>query len=115
MRISNRIIHLREKKGWSQKELANRVNLNVSVMNRIESEERPIKDHELKKIAEVLSVSSDYLLGLTNNPSSINAGERFQESINDPELKRWYKELPENDEGDLRRLRKLWEIIKNDK
>src|SRR5699024_4207342 len=32
-------------------------------MNRIESEERPIRDYELDKIASVLDTSSDYLLG----------------------------------------------------
>jgi transcriptional regulator with XRE-family HTH domain len=42
--IGNRIIHLRESKSWSQRELANRIGLNVSVMNRIELGERPIKD-----------------------------------------------------------------------
>ncbi|XRD23495.1 helix-turn-helix domain-containing protein [Lysinibacillus fusiformis] len=39
MDIGKKIISLREKRSWTQKELANRVNLNVSVMNRIESNE----------------------------------------------------------------------------
>ena len=61
--IGNRIIELREKKSLSQTELAKRVDINKSVMNRIESEERPIRDYELDKIASVLETSSDYLLG----------------------------------------------------
>lgn len=59
---------LREEKGWSQRELARRVNLNPSVMNRIELSERPIKDQELAKIADVLDVTTDYLLGRTDDP-----------------------------------------------
>ncbi|GGN55033.1 helix-turn-helix domain-containing protein [Oceanobacillus indicireducens] len=67
MSIGKRIIELRENKNWSQRELARRVNLNVSVMNRIESEDRPIKDHELDKLATVLDVTTDYLLGRDSN------------------------------------------------
>ena len=61
--IGKRIINLREAKNWSQRELAKQVRLNPSVMNRIELEERPIKDYELDIIASVLHTTSDYLLG----------------------------------------------------
>lgn len=64
--IGKRIINLREAKNWSQRELARRVNLNFSVMNRIESGERPIKDHELIDLSTALDVTADYLLGKTN-------------------------------------------------
>lgn len=61
--IGERIIRLREEKAWSQSHLAKLVHLNKSVMNRIESEERPIRDYELDNIASVLDTSTDYLLG----------------------------------------------------
>lgn len=67
--IGQRIINLREKRNWSQRELARRVGLNASVMNRIELGERPIKDYELDKIASVLETTTDYLLGRTDNPN----------------------------------------------
>ncbi|MDY0407234.1 helix-turn-helix transcriptional regulator [Virgibacillus sp. 179-BFC.A HS] len=115
MSIGQRIVNLRENKNWSQRELARRVGLNVSVMNRIESGERPIKDHELIKIATVLNVKSDYLLGLADSLSSVDNDEKeFFKAISDPELERWYAGLPKSDEEDLRKLRKMWEIIKND-
>ncbi|GEM05622.1 transcriptional regulator [Halolactibacillus miurensis] len=63
MNIGERIIKLREKRGWSQRELSRRIDINVSVMNRIESGERPVKDQELLKLSNVLEVSTDYLLG----------------------------------------------------
>jgi transcriptional regulator with XRE-family HTH domain len=66
--IGGRIVNLRESKNWSQKELANKIDINASVMNRIESEERPIKDYELAKIAKVLETTSDYLLGSEPEP-----------------------------------------------
>jgi len=67
MNIGERIIKLREKRGWSQRELARRIDINVSVMNRIESGERPVKDQELLKLSNVLEVSTDYLLGKEDN------------------------------------------------
>lgn len=70
--IGLRIINLREKRNWSQRELARRVGLNASVMNRIELGERPIKDFELDKIASTLDTTTDYLLGRTNNPNPSN-------------------------------------------
>lgn len=61
--IGARITRLREEKNWSQSHLANLVHINKSVMNRIESEERPIRDYELDNFASVLNTSTDYLLG----------------------------------------------------
>lgn len=52
--------------------MARRVNLNFSVMNRVESGERPIKDHELVDLADVLGVSTDYLLGITDKKESLS-------------------------------------------
>lgn len=118
MNVGKKIISLREKKGWTQKELANRVNINVSVMNRIESNERPVKDNELLALANILECTTDYLLGRTNTPEpstkSQNDETDFQAFINDPDLQVWYKELPKSDEEELRKLRTIWEMIKTD-
>ncbi|EJT8453875.1 helix-turn-helix transcriptional regulator [Listeria monocytogenes] len=63
MRVNEMIVNLREKRNISQRELANRIGINKSVMNRIESGERDIRAHELKAIANYFDVSTDYLLG----------------------------------------------------
>lgn len=77
MTLGKRIISLREKKGWSQRELARRVNLNVSVMNRIELDDRPVKDHELAKLANVLNTTTDFLLGLSNKQNFDNNDDGY--------------------------------------
>lgn len=69
MEIGKRIQELREKFDMNQKELADKVGLNYSVMNRIESGKRPIRDDELIKIADVFNVTTDYLLGRTDDPN----------------------------------------------
>lgn len=69
MTIGARIKKLRERLGYSQKQLADKVGLNISVFNRIEQDTRPIRSEELTKVAEILEVSTDYLSGKTNIPS----------------------------------------------
>lgn len=116
MNIGKRIVSLRESRGWTQRELASRVNLNVSVMNRIEANERPVKDNELLQLANVLDVSTDYLLGRATS-STLTQEEKdeaeFQAFANNPTLQKWYKELPKSKEEDLEKLRKMWEILKD--
>ncbi|MCD2223234.1 helix-turn-helix domain-containing protein [Listeria cossartiae] len=63
MEIYERIVQLRTKKSISQKDLAKKINIDDSTMNKIEKGNRPIRDKELAKIADVLEVSTDYLLG----------------------------------------------------
>lgn len=89
--IGKRIINLREAKNWSQRELARRVDLNFSVMNRIESGERPVKDHELVDLSDALGVSTDYLLGKTSDSKSTSYNQR--EAI----LHKIAKEFPDID------------------
>lgn len=89
--IGKRIINLRESKNWSQRELARRVDLNFSVMNRIESGERPVKDHELIDLSDALGVSTDYLLGKTIDSKSTPYNQR--EAI----LHKIAKEFPDID------------------
>lgn len=66
MHIGQQIVQLRLEKGWTQKELARHVKINVSVMNRIESGDRPVKGEELAELATVLDVTADHLLGIPN-------------------------------------------------
>jgi len=66
MTIGERIKRLREEKDLTQRELADKIQISYSVMNRIESGERAIRDEELKKIADVLETTADYLLGRTD-------------------------------------------------
>ncbi len=98
MSIGKRIVKLRETKGWSQRELSRRVDLNPSVMNRIELGDRPIKDHELYKFADVLEVTADYLLSRTDDPGPKSSK----------------KELTEKDEKDIsKRIGKMKEDLQN--
>ncbi|MBM7606023.1 transcriptional regulator with XRE-family HTH domain [Metabacillus crassostreae] len=79
MDIGERIVLLRERKGWKQKDFADKVKINVSVMNRIEKGSRPLTDVEIIKIADALEVTTDHLL---KGESNISKVERILEDSN---------------------------------
>lgn len=72
-RAGSKIKQLRERRGWTQLELADKVGMNNSVLSRIESNKRPVESEELKKFADVFNVSTDHLLGHTNGELSNGA------------------------------------------
>ncbi|MDF2790479.1 MAG: helix-turn-helix protein, partial [Neobacillus sp.] len=113
MEIGERIVLLREKKGLRQKDLADKVNLNVSVMNRIEKGTRPITDSEIVRLADAPEISTEYLLGRTPITPTYHEDKEFQEFLNDPNLGLWFKELKDSPEEKVNELRKIWEIIKS--
>lgn len=111
MKINETIIKLREEKGWSQRELAEKIGINKAVMNRIELGDRSVRAEELERIANIFGVSSDYLLGL---PEMDDEDQRaFNQFLHDPALHEMIKELSVSDADKLDQLRKMWDIIKN--
>ena len=62
-------------------------------------------------LAKALECSVDYLLGIEDTPEETE--KEFEAFANDPSLQKWYKELPKSKEEDLRKLRKMWEILKD--
>ena len=63
MTPGKKIIELREAQDLNQTELAQKLEINRSVLNRIEQGTRPIRDDELKKIADYFRVTADEILG----------------------------------------------------
>ena len=61
--LRNNIIRLREERGWSQAELARRINMNNAALNKVEKGVRKLSSSELDELASVFNVSTDYLLG----------------------------------------------------
>ncbi len=113
MTIGNRISDLRNKFNLTQDQLAKKVGISRSALSHYEKDRRDPDYDTLKMLANFFEVTTDYLLGRTDDPHSTEE-EDFQAFINDPELQRWYKELPKSKEEDLQRLRKMWEIFKEE-
>ena len=61
--LRKNIINFREERDWSQAELARRIKMNNTALNKIEKGTRKVSSAELEALASVFNVSTDYLLG----------------------------------------------------
>lgn len=93
--------------------------INNSVLSRIEAGKRDVEDYLLSKIADVLEVSTDYLLGHTDDPTLYqksgcvnrfddvedNLEEEIKRILDDPETEIFFKDylsVPEEKKKQLR-------------
>ncbi len=60
--LGEKIKLLREEKGWTQRELAKRIDLNNTVLSRIEAGKKTVDHDLLKTFSDILEVSCDLLL-----------------------------------------------------
>lgn len=113
--LSSRLRSLRENRKITQADVADRIGVARTTYAMYEQGKREPDLETINTIASFYEVTSDYLLGRTNQKQiNINKDEEeFQAFANDPSLQKWYKELPKSKEEDLRKLRKMWEILKD--
>jgi len=67
--VIDRLRTLREQRGWSQRELSRLSGVGESLIRKYEAGISEPSAASLKSIAEQLNVSTDYLLGITDEPS----------------------------------------------
>ena len=65
---TDRLRRLREQHGWSQREMARLCDFGEGQIRKYELDESDPSSTHLKRIAELVDVSTDYLLGLTDDP-----------------------------------------------
>lgn len=71
--LPERIKYLREQKDMTQSELAARIGIDASTLSRIEkSETQKVGDDIILLISQVFEVSTDFLLGVTDDPVPMN-------------------------------------------
>lgn len=83
MTCGEKIKFFRKSKGLTQSELSQKVGVTYSTISKYEIDEISIPSETLKKIANVLEVSTDYLLGNTNIS---NAKQHIEELCKKNEL-----------------------------
>lgn len=82
----NRIKELREKRNLNGNELAEKIKTSQSTISKLENGEMDLKSKYLIVLADFFGVTTDYLLGISNDPSPANKN-RYQElSISDKQL-----------------------------
>lgn len=71
--IGQRLAELREQRGLTREELAERVGVSTSTLSRLESGQiQKFSDEVLTALVREFGVSTDFLLGLTNIPDRMN-------------------------------------------
>ncbi len=71
-----RLKDLRNDKDLMQKEIADILNIDQRVYSNYETGKREIPCHLVIKLAKFYNVSSDYILGITNNPNPYNKNSK---------------------------------------
>ena len=74
--LSARLKHARKVHGWSQAELSRRAELTQTQVSRIEAGRAIPKIPILLRLATSLSLSTDYLLGLCDDPKWLSFEDR---------------------------------------
>ena len=72
MSIGKNIKSLRQERGYSQKELAEVLNISPSCLSKYESDKAQIPPETMISIADTLNVSLDYIFGRSNVPWDAN-------------------------------------------
>lgn len=121
--FTEKLIALRKRDHLSQVELGRRLNLDRSSMNKLEHGSRNVSAKEIKEIAEIFHVSSDYLLGINDVPEwatladVANLKSFLQENENPTRLNFDREELTEDEQAKLKEAISLvfWDKLKEKK
>ena len=79
--VGDRIQEQLEKMNLTQKELAEKVNVQEATISRYVNNERQPRSDILSRIASILNVTSDYLLGTDERNSSYNIESKAKEIL----------------------------------
>ncbi len=92
--LGKKVKWLRERENIQQNEFAKKIGVSNVVLSRYESGERKPDYDTLQKIADFFDVSTDYLLGRSENPNSKHSIEVSGHEINlSPEELQLFNEL----------------------
>lgn len=97
--FSERLRAARALKGLSQTDLAKKTNLQPSAISHFENDRRSPSFDNLKRLADALEVTVDYLLGRAEEPKNLNLVSQ--------QLFRDFKQMTENDKDTLTKMAKM--------
>jgi transcriptional regulator with XRE-family HTH domain len=109
MGYGDRIKMLRERNGYSQKFLAEKIGVKNNTLSSYESENRRPDYETLQKFADLFEVSIDYIL--TGKELTNSSSEMWKEFL-DPKTQIFFKDLQEAPEEKIEELIRFWEFIK---
>ncbi len=72
LQSKNKIKELRQAKGWTQDELADKLHVKRAAISKYESSKIPLTADTIRKLSEIFNKSTDYILGLTDDKENDN-------------------------------------------
>jgi len=113
--LSRRLKNLREKHGYLQKFVADKLGVRSNTLSGYENGSRSPDPEMLVKLAELYDVTTDYLLGKSDSPN-LNQDEETEKILNDPQTNIMFKDWEKmNDEQREEALNIIRYIISKDK
>src|SRR5690625_1180144 len=109
--FSKRLKQLRKQENLTQQEMADFLGITRQGYAKYENNQSESDHDTIKKLACFFNVSTDFLLGFSEDPY-IMKDEEFEKFILD--LRRWHKEGPKNKDEDVQRLKKIFEAYLNE-
>lgn len=106
----NRLKEIREKKNMSAYEIARKLGVTAVSYYRYEKGEQTISAEMLDKLADILGVSVDYILGRTDDPGGKASEVDIQEVIKEGKIKLHWGGIPLG-EKDIEEIRRFLEYI----
>lgn len=118
--FKERLLNLRKAKNLTQQELSDKLHMSRATYAQYEIGRREPDFETLKKLAEFFHVSTDYLLGLTDDPSSHDVDEPTEQDLEELMRKGGLmfhgQPLDEEDREDiLAAMRIVWQTIQKRK
>ena len=112
--IGQRLYELRKRNNWPLQYVADQLGIAKSTYAGYESGYREPSLETVQRLATLLNVTSDYLLGRTEEPvKQEGAGSGGQAAeMEEDRMGIWFKELLDAPEERREELRQIWEIIK---
>lgn len=111
--FGERIKEQRQRRRWTMEELAGHVDVAKSSIAGYESENRQPPIDKLAKFAEVFKVSTDYLLGLTDDPDPKKEQKNVREFLEKKDVLHWDDE-PLSD-NELKPIRDMLAMVMNER
>jgi transcriptional regulator with XRE-family HTH domain len=93
MKIGQRIRKIREIKGFSQENLAFELGMSLTGYGKIERDEVSLNFNKLEKIASVLGVNPETIIGFDENVAFNNFNSKIENQIGHNEMPKEMKEL----------------------
>ncbi|MBC1307942.1 helix-turn-helix domain-containing protein [Listeria booriae] len=116
MLFKDRLKYLRKKKGITQAELGEKVNVTNVSISGYENGNRFPDTETLEKLASYFEVSTDYLLGRTDSPNTEGTKKynSIDDIVKDKELHQWLFDLLDKNPESLESIKQLFESINNE-